>query len=79
MNDRHIRRHLLAQGLVAQVEYCEDCEVFHVDVESLTVRFRLTALRDLRDTLSAALANHDHLLKIRESTASDLRSHPGVH
>jgi hypothetical protein len=30
--------------------------VFHVAVESVSIRFRATALRDLRDTLSVALA-----------------------
>jgi len=57
MNNRTCRHHLLAQGVVAQVEYCTDCGVFHVSMDSVTVRFRPTALRDLRDTLSAALSH----------------------
>ena len=65
MNGPNCSRHLLAQGVVALVEYCTDCGVFHVSMESITVRFRPTALRDLRDTLSAALAN------VRESAAAD--------
>ena len=73
MNDRHINRHLLAQGLVAQVEYCENCDVFHLNVDSLTVRFRPTALRDLRDTLSVALANLEHLLRARKPSAPEPR------
>jgi hypothetical protein len=79
MNDRPIKRHLLAQGLVAQVEYCEDCDVFHLNVESLTVRFRPTALRDLCDTLSTALASHDCLLRAREARASNPRPRQEVH
>jgi len=57
MSGQNCVRHLLAQGVVAQVEYCADCGVLHVSMESITVRFRPTALRDLRDTLSAALAS----------------------
>ena len=57
MSRQQCMHRILAQGVVAQVEYCPDCAVFHVSMESITVRFRATALRDLRDTLSAALAN----------------------
>jgi hypothetical protein len=57
MSGQHCVRHLLAQGAVAQVEYCMDCGVVHLSMESITVRFRPAALRDVRDTLSAALAS----------------------
>ena len=47
---------VLAQGAVARVAYCDACAIFHLDIDSMSIRFRATALRDLRDTLSAALA-----------------------
>ena len=56
MSGRNCVRHLLAQGAVAQVDYCDDCGVVRLSMESITVRFRPAALRDLRDMLSAALA-----------------------
>lgn len=49
---------LMARGAITEVVYCRDCRVFHVNVGVLTVHFEATALRDLRDTLSAALAAH---------------------
>jgi len=49
---------VLAQGIVARVAYCDTCGIFHLDIDSMSIRFRATALRDLRDTLSAALATY---------------------
>jgi hypothetical protein len=59
---------VLARGVVAQVEYCVPCAVFHVAVESVSIRFHATALRDLRDTLSIALAAYERAL---EQTAAE--------
>ncbi len=53
---------LLARGVVSEVMYCHQCRVFHVNVDALTVHFKAAALRDLRDTLSAALAAHEHAI-----------------
>lgn len=50
---------VLAKGVVAEVEFCASCGIFHVNVDSVSLRFRATALRDLRDTLSVALANYE--------------------
>ena len=52
---------LLAHGVAAEVAYCSNCGVFHVNVDAVTVRFRAAALRDLRDTLSAALSVYERL------------------
>lgn len=57
---------VLARGAVAQVEYCVPCAVFHVAVESVSIRFRATALRDLRDTLPVALAAYERALEQTE-------------
>ena len=54
---------VLAKGSVADVEYCAACAIFHVNVDSMSIRFRATALRDLRDTLSAALASYERALE----------------
>ena len=62
---------LLAQGLAGYVEYCSHCGVFHVHVDSVTVRFRPTALRDLRDTLTVAISNYEYLRRTDESDAPD--------
>ena len=59
---------VLARGVVAQVEYSVPCAVFHVALESVSIRFRATALRDLRDTLSVALAAYERAL---EQTAAE--------
>lgn len=53
---------LLARGAVSEVVYCRHCRVFHVNVDTLTVHFEAGALRDLRDTLSAALAAHERMV-----------------
>jgi hypothetical protein len=63
MSQEKCQHHQLAQGVVAQVEYCVQCRVFHVSIDSLTVRFRPVAMRDLRDTLTAALARYQEMLK----------------
>ncbi len=52
---------LLARGVVSEVMHCSHCRVFHVNVDALTVHFQGAALRDLRDTLSAALAAHERI------------------
>ncbi|HXF67070.1 MAG TPA: hypothetical protein VNK67_10300 [Burkholderiales bacterium] len=52
---------LLARGAKAEVVYCRRCRVFHVNVDALTVHFEADALRDLRDTVSAALAASERL------------------
>ncbi len=49
----------LARGVVAEIEFCPACGVFHVNIDSMSMRFRATALRDLRDTISQALANYE--------------------
>lgn len=55
---------LLARGAVAQVEYCTAHGVFSVAIDSLSIRFHPTALRDLRDTLTAALATYEHAQRL---------------
>lgn len=59
-------------GLVSEVVYCRHCRVFHVTVDVLTVHFEAAALRDLRDTLSAALAAYERMPpeKVAELAAS---------
>lgn len=63
---------LLARGVVSEVVYCRHCRVFHVNVDALTVHFKAAALRDLRDTLSAALAACERMPpeKVAELAAS---------
>lgn len=69
MNERcmHVR---LAQGAAAEVDYCNHCGIFHVNLESVTVRFRPTALRDVRDTLSAALAAYEDAVKAADAAVA---------
>ena len=57
---------ILAHGVVAQVEYCAACAIFHLNIDSLSVRFRPTALRDLRDTLTAALDAYEQARRLAE-------------
>ena len=52
---------LMARGAISEVMYCNHCRVFHVNVNAVTVHFDIAALRDLRDTVSAALAAHQHI------------------
>jgi hypothetical protein len=59
--DKGCEQILLARGAVSEVVYCRHCQVFHVNVEALTVHFEAGALRDLRDTLSTALAVHERM------------------
>jgi hypothetical protein len=58
---------VLARGTVSEVVYCRSCRVFHVNVDALTVHFHAEALRDLRDTLSAALAAYDERVSSEKS------------
>jgi hypothetical protein len=69
---------VLAQGVVAQVEYCAACAVFHLNIDSMSIRFRATALRDLRDTLSTALAAYESAQRIAEERAAP-SLHDGLH
>lgn len=59
--DNRCEQKLLARGAVSEVMYCSHCRVFHVNVDALTVHFEAGALRDLRDTLSAALAAYERM------------------
>jgi hypothetical protein len=61
---------VLARGVVAEVEYCTACRIFHVNIDSVSLRFRATALRDVRDTLAAALAAHERALRERDDAAA---------
>jgi hypothetical protein len=71
---------VLARGVVAQVGYCVACATFHVDIESVSIRFRATALRDLRDTLSAALAAYDRALtQLADESVSAPAQREGLH
>ena len=80
MSDEHGERRQLARGMVAQVECCMDCGVFHLSMESLTVRFDFAALRDLSETLCAALASHRELLRTAgQSMPEPQRVDPKVH
>lgn len=60
--EQRCERTLLARGVVSEVMYCSHCRVFHVNVGALTVHFEAGALRDLRDTVSAALATYEHTI-----------------
>jgi len=70
---------VLARGAVAQVEYCVPCAVFHVAVESVSIRFRATALSDLRDTLSVALAAYERALEQTDEQQPDRALRDGLH
>lgn len=67
---------LLARGVVSEVMYCRHCRVFHLNVDALTVHFEADALRDLRDTLSAALAAYER--KAPEKAVEPAASRPRV-
>lgn len=67
---------LMARGAISEVMYCRHCQVFHVNVDALTVHFQATALRDLRDTLSVALAVHERMAPSKATEPA--ASHPRV-
>lgn len=54
--DDFSRRRILSSGLVAEVEHCAGCEIMHLHIGAFTLRMKASALHDLRDTLSRALA-----------------------
>jgi hypothetical protein len=66
----------MARGKVSEVVYCRHCQVFHVNVDALTVHFEAAALRDLHDTISAALAAHERMAP--SEAAEPAASHPRV-
>ena len=70
---------VLAQGVVAQVEYCVGCAIFHVNVESTSIRFCASALRDLRDTLSTALAAYEQAAKQVAEEQAVSAQHDALH
>lgn len=59
--DNRCEQKLLARGVVSEVMYCSHCRVFHVNVDAVTVHFQGAALRDLRDTVSVALAAYERM------------------
>ena len=67
---------LLAQGRAGYVEYCSHCGVFHVHVDSVTVRFRPTAPRDLCDTLTVAISNFEYPRRADEPDAPNSQRVP---
>lgn len=69
---------VLARGAVAQVGYCTACGVFHLAIDSLSIRFRPTALRDLRDTLAAALGAYEQAQRIADENGPPA-PHDGMH
>jgi hypothetical protein len=60
---------VLAHGAVVQVEYCVACAIFHLNLDTVSLRFRASALRDLRDTLSSALAAYERAVAHAEERA----------
>ena len=68
---------MLAQGVVAQ-SILHRLRRISSENGSITVRFRPAALRDLRDTITAALHNHQ-LQQPGESNAPDPRPERDVH
>lgn len=64
MEKNRCTHYLLVRGAVAQVEYCTAHGVFNVVIDSVSIRFQPTALRDLRDTLTAALATYEHAQRL---------------
>jgi hypothetical protein len=50
-------RKIIARGLVAEIEHCEDCEILHLHLGAFTLRLKPAVLCELRDTLSRALEN----------------------
>lgn len=50
------KRRILSSGLVAEIEHCVGCDIMHLHIGAFTLRMKPTALHDLRDTLSRALA-----------------------
>jgi len=45
----------LARGLVAELDWCPDCDIVHLHVGAVTLRLQPSILHDLRDTLSRAV------------------------
>jgi len=76
---KHCAHFVLAQGVVAQVEYCVACAIFHVSVESMSIRFCASALRDLRDTLSKALTAYEQAAKHVAEQQSGTAQRDGLH
>jgi hypothetical protein len=74
----HCTHFVLAQGVVAQVEYCACCAIFHVNIDSLSIRFQSTALRDLRNTLTDALAAYERAQQLIEERTTPTQQ-DGLH
>ncbi|MBY0267120.1 MAG: hypothetical protein K2W84_11955 [Burkholderiales bacterium] len=67
----HSRTHRdLARGLIAEVGYCPDCGLVHLNIGALTLRLQPSAVIDLRDTLSRAVEQFDHAPQARASGLS---------
>ncbi len=77
--EKRCEQTLLARGAVSEVVYCRHCRVFHVNVDALTVHFEVGALRDLRDTLSAALAAYERMSPDKTAAPAAPRPRVGVH
>ena len=74
--EKRCEQALLARGVISEVMYCSHCRVFHVNVDAVTVHFEAAALRDLRDTLSAAVAVYER--RAPEKAAEPAASRPRV-
>lgn len=70
---------VLARGLVAEVEYCTACRIFHVNFDPVSLRFRVTALRDVRDTLAAALAAYERAMRERDDAVAVTVPREAIH
>ena len=70
---------VLARGAAAEVDYCVACGIFRLNIDTVTVRFRATGLRDLRDTVSAALSAYQRALDQLPDEASAPQRPDGLH
>lgn len=50
---------VLAKDDCCSIEYCAHCDIAHLNVAAVTLRFRLPVLRRLSATLAAALQRFD--------------------
>lgn len=72
------RRLILAKGVMCDVEFCPQCQLFHLNIGAMSLRLPPTALRDLCDTVGQALAAYHRAVATQSANEAEGARAPGV-
>lgn len=69
----------LAQRSIGSVEFCHDCQIFHVNVDAVTLRFKPEGFRELCRMIAMALSRVDFGPHVQDDAAQPRGGRADVH